>query len=365
MRNKIMRNKKHSLSSMELPKVFSLEKKIVPSDGYLYETMWDDEIDKMEAEAKPIRLKEKTIRGTKCHSNASEKDVREANIQKIDSCYLSEKNDTLKVEFTLKFLGNIDKPSACNSKDFHEKYREKIKDCNFEKLSERYAINIANARFLWKNRMGVCQLKTVVEILKPESYKGKWIFDSTKIQLNDFEKFSDDSEIRNNITMLSEKIEEAFSSDNNIKSSLLMKISAYAQIGFKQEIYPSQELVHRKDENEKSKILYHINEIAGLHSQKIGNAIRTIDTWYPDYKFLPIPVEPYGSVTNLDKAYRHDNDKDFYTLFKKFMNDEELEETEKLYVIAILIRGGVFNGKKEKSDSRKQKSQDQASKEEE
>ena len=53
-----------------------------------------------------------------------------------------------------------------------------------------------------------------------------------------------------------------------------------------------------------------------MHSQKIDNALRTVDTWYPESTELgPIAVEPYGSVTNRGKAYRQPKDKmDFYTL---------------------------------------------------
>ncbi len=61
----------------------------------------------------------------------------------------------------------------------------------------------------------------------------------------------------------------------------------------------------------KSKILYHVNDVAAMHSQKIGNAIRTIDTWYPDFEKhkKPIAIDPYGAVTNLGRAYRQPKQK--------------------------------------------------------
>ena len=45
-----------------------------------------------------------------------------------------------------------------------------------------------------------------------------------------------------------------------------------------------------------------------MHSQKIGNAIRTIDTWYPDAEF-PIAIEPYGAVTTMGRAFRQPKQK--------------------------------------------------------
>lgn len=41
-----------------------------------------------------------------------------------------------------------------------------------------------------------------------------------------------------------------------------------------------------------------------MHSQKVGNAIRTIDTWYAEEVAFPIAAEPYGAVTTLGTAFR-------------------------------------------------------------
>lgn len=84
-----------------------------------------------------------------------------------------------------------------------------------------------------------------------------------------------------------------------------------------------------------------------MHSQKIGNALRSIDTWYPDFEEVttgPIAIEPYGAVTNLGIAYRNPKNKsDFFTLFDKFARGEPLEtEAQEHYVMAVLVRGGVF-----------------------
>ncbi|MEI4850471.1 type I-F CRISPR-associated protein Cas7f/Csy3, partial [Klebsiella pneumoniae] len=89
---------------------------------------------------------------------------------------------------------------------------------------------------------------------------------------------------------------------------------AYALIGMGQEVYPSEELVFNKDKGngEKSKVLYAVDGIAAMHSQKLGNAIRTIDTWYPEFSDAhigPIAIEPFGAVTNLGKAFRSPKEK--------------------------------------------------------
>jgi CRISPR-associated protein Csy3 len=95
----------------------------------------------------------------------------------------------------------------------------------------------------------------------------------------------------------------------------------------------------------KSKTLYHVDGVAAIHSQKIGNAIRTIDTWYEGAEELgPIAVEPYGSVTTQGKAYRQPKQKlDFYTLLDSWLLKDQVPPVEQQhFVMAVLIRGGVF-----------------------
>ena len=132
------------------------------------------------------------------------------------------------------------------------------------------------------------------------------------------------------------------------RKSLFIDVESYALVGSGQEVYPSEEMVFDKGKEEKSKILYAVHDIAAMHSQKLSNAIRTIDTWYPafatDEGVGPIAIEPYGAVTALGKAFRNPKEKaDFYTLFDKYALGEPLDSVEEEhYVMAVLVRGGVF-----------------------
>jgi CRISPR-associated protein Csy3 len=123
-------------------------------------------------------------------------------------------------------------------------------------------------------------------------------------------------------------------------------VNAFVRVGAGQEVYPSQELILDKGNSKKSKTLYDVQGVAGIHSQKLGNALRTIDTWYPDAGegLGPIAVEPYGSVTSQGRAYRQPKQKvDFYTLLDRWLLKDETPALEQQhYVMANLIRGGVF-----------------------
>jgi CRISPR-associated protein Csy3 len=329
--------------------VLAFEKKLVPSDGFMYGTTWQER-NKPEAN-KSLELREKSVRGTisnrlkpaiKDDPLKLNAEVEKPNLQRVDSCALGEEQDTLKLHFTLKVLSGVQTPSACNNKAFNETYSQAANDYiaaeGFTTLAKRYAINIANARFLWRNRVGAENIEVQVKKLNKDSEKN-WTFDAIKIGLRDFETTTAD------IEDLAAEIAKALSGEEDF---LLLEIKAFAKIGFAQDVYPSEELVLDKStaKDKKSKILYHINNVAGMHSQKIGNALRTIDTWYPDYPEtqIPIAIEPYGAVTNLGTAYRNPKAKaDFFTLFDKLATGETLPtKNDEHYVMAVLVRGGVF-----------------------
>ncbi|QKI88151.1 type I-F CRISPR-associated protein Csy3 [Thiomicrorhabdus xiamenensis] len=330
--------------------VLAFEKKLVPSDAFMYGTNWAQKNDSKIKH--PLALKEKSVRGT--ISNRLKKalqsdpakldaEVEKANLQRVDSCSLNTEQDTLALTFTLKILSGVEQPSACNSEEFLQTYQQAAKDYidefGFKELARRYATNLANARFLWRNRIGAEQIEVQVKVLNQGS-DAQWTFNAL-----DFSTRSFDSEDRQ-VEELATQIAQALAGETDF---LLLEVNTFALVGMAQDVYPSEELVLDKSsaKGQKSKILYAVDGQAAMHSQKIGNALRCVDTWYPDYEEVntgPIAVEPYGAVTNLGKAYRAPKQKaDFFTLFDRFALGEELDNAdEQHYVMAVLVRGGVF-----------------------
>lgn len=327
--------------------VLAFEKKLVPSDGYMYGTSWDDR-----TRTSALKLIEKSVRGTISNrlKPAIQKDpvklnaeVEKANLQRVDACALAPEQDTLKLHFTLKVLGGIAQPSACNNSLFKESYSAAVHDYlgseGCKELARRYALNIANARFLWRNRVGAENIEVQVNALNKNAQKS-WTFDATAFSTRHF------NDTDKSVDELAERIATALASDDNF---LMLDINCFVQVGRAQEVYPSEELVLDKGKGNKSKILYSVNDIAAMHSQKIGNALRTIDTWYPEFEDEkssagPIAIEPYGAVTNLGKAYRTPAAKqDFYSFFDDWARGGQLNRIEdQHYVMAVLVRGGVF-----------------------
>ena len=322
--------------------VLAYEKKLVLSDGYMYGTTWENRYE----EATPLALVEKSVRGTISNrlKPAEKSDpaklnarIESANPKCVDSCTLSYGQDTLKLTFSIKVLSGVENPSACNNAAFNQKYNEVakryIEEKQFTVLAERYAMNIANGRFLWRNRLGAEKLE-----IKVHADGREWTFDGYDFSLKNFENTEPVKDLANMIA-------EALCGK---RKSLFIDVESYALVGSGQEVYPSQEMVFDKGKEEKRKILYAVHDIAAMHSQKLSNAIRTIDTWYPafatDEGVGPIAIEPYGAVTTLGKAFRNPKEKaDFYTLFDKYALGEPLDSVEEEhYVMAVLVRGGVF-----------------------
>lgn len=328
---------------MKTPSVLAFEKKLSVSDAFFYQKN-----SKKEEEAIPLTIQKKSLRGTISNrlkdKIASDEDkineeIQKPNLQKVDFSTLDNDKDTLVVSWSLKVLSFDGIPCVCNNKDYQEKINELMNDYIHEtglrELSKRYAINIANARWLWRNRMGAKNIEVHVNSQCKDGSPVSLKFDSLSLKMNDF------SSQDKNINKLASLIETGLQG----KELIILQISAYAKIGYGQEVFPSQELVL----DTKGKFLFQINEITGMHSQKIGNAIRSIDTWYMENAKFPIPIEPYGAVTSMGHAFRQPKNKtDFYTLLDNWMiKDKKPSIEDQHFIAAVLIRGGVF-GENEK-----------------
>lgn len=328
--------------------VLAFERKLANSDAVMAAGNWGNRGNTDGWIA--IQVHEKSVRGTVSNrfkaaevSDPTKLDakIQNANLQTVDVAALPFGSDTLRVTFTLRVLGDLITPSACNEPDYQAELADKINGYigqhAFTELANRYAENVANGRFLWRNRVGAEEIEVRVT-----HEQETWLFDSHNYNIRQFTAPSGD------LLKLAEVIRQGLLG----KKVAFITVNAFVRLGAGQEIFPSQEMVMGGGKGDKSKFLYHLNGVAAMHSQKIGNALRTIDTWYPNAGEIgPIAIEPYGSVTNRGTAYRQPKDKmDFYNLLDAWIEkDKAPSEDQQHYVIATLIRGGVF-GKTDKKE---------------
>ncbi|WP_339806785.1 type I-F CRISPR-associated protein Csy3, partial [uncultured Marinobacter sp.] len=335
-------------NTLKTASVLAFERKLDPSDALFFAGTWNsrDQSDTWS----PVSLREKSVRGT-ISNRLKTKDqdpakldaaIEYPNLQTVDVATLPSDGDTLMARFTLRVLGGAGTPSACNNAEYQEKLLSVVggyvSNQGFSELAARYAFNLANGRFLWRNRIGAESVEVHVSQLKDGSAANSWTFNALELSLRGFEV---PTAAKGDLASLTEVIAGGLSG----KSHVLLEIRAFVRLGNGQEVFPSQELILDRGRGDKSRTLYDINGVAGIHSQKLGNALRTIDTWYPSEEDLgPIAVEPYGSVTTQGKAYRQPKQKvDFYSLLDNWITkDKEPPIEQQHFVMATLIRGGVF-----------------------
>lgn len=334
--------------------VLAFERKLDPSDALMYAGNWDERNNILNWPA--ITINEKSVRGTISNRRKTkdqdpaklDADIEKPNLQAVDIAALPAGADTLKVQFTLRVLAGTGQPSACNNMAYRQKLEQTVigywKANGFSELARRYAYNLANGRFLWRNRIGAEQVEVNVTRLVNGRAENQWIFDALTLSLRDF---STPGKAEDDLAALTKLIAEGLQDDGHV----LLQVTAFVRVGAGQEVFPSQELILDRGRGDKSKTLYEVDKTAAIHSQKIGNALRTIDTWYPEIEdgtdsdtLGPIAIEPYGSVTTQGKAYRQPKKgKDFYSLLDNWvLKDKTPDIGDQHYVIAVLIRGGVF-----------------------
>lgn len=327
-------------TAVKTASVLAFERKLATSDAVMFSGHWQSE------RWQPIRIQEKAVRGTISNrlKNALASDpakldseIQKANLQRVDVAALPADADTLQVKFTLRVLGNLSTPSVCNDRIYQTELQQVIdgyiSEHGFAELAHRYATNLANGRFLWRNRIGAEKITVKVKGSK------LWEFDAYDFALRDFTAKDD------KLKELAKEIEKGLCG----KGFVLLNVEAQVLLGAGQEIFPSQELVLDSNST-KSRLLYQVDNVAGMHSQKIGNAVRTIDTWHSYVEELgAIAVEPYGSVTSRGVACRQPKEKmDFYTLLDNWVTKGQTPDVDQQhYVMAVLIRGGVFGEKSE------------------
>jgi len=345
---------------ISLPSVLAFERKLEVSDGLMYAGLFknrgleyaenDQKKEKKLWQEIPITTRKN--RSTQSAEGISDekKTVPNPVASGDDQAVIPSGCDTLKISWTMRIIGNVGKPFSCNEAKFETAITEKVSEFKEEGLKDlafRYAYNIANGRFLWRNRVCAENVEIQVSINNQEE---PLIFNAYDFSLLKFETKKDDEDIQKIEDViyqgLMDKTGEKFSS---------IKVNAFVKLDESQQIFPSQEM----NMGEKGKTLFQLNNCAAMHNVKIGNAIRTIDTWYGDNAIAkaegkdktesvtikdkhPIAIEPYGSVTQRGLAHRP-NKNDLYTLMLGWINKKEISDNDKKYVVANLIRGGVFS----------------------
>lgn len=346
--------------------VLSFQRGFVMSDAVLNNLFADAR------PASPVQVVRHGIRGTQ-NVNKSAKETSTAgdtkrqevsNIQETDSAKLHPEASAMQACFGIRFLNLDNALFACapgkDDKDF-EAFRDSItafierakNSQGLAEVSNRYARNILNGRWLWRNRL----LAKTVAVSVTQGHDAQALcagVDALKLPLNDFDAYRPEE------LALGKIIADGLSG-NPVAT---LNVSATVDFGMTGaiEVFPSQNYLSDKPRGF-ARSLYCVGKsaavdntqgirvmgTAALRDQKVANAIRTIDTWYPDYEqngCKPIPVEPNGASLEAQRFFREIGDKknksSAFDIIKA-LNITDPDSPQGMFFIACLVRGGVFS----------------------
>ncbi len=250
-----------------------------------------------------------------------------ANVSNGDEAYLVSTTDVLRVAGSFTVIPTVKQKTyhfSSGDKDVIESLESLFAtigdDQNINKeVFALYAKQILNGSWLWRNLALSATVDIVVDVEDPRT--GNIVEENVSTA-----------------ETLSEYMSDSFSGVSlyrfNVRADIKMAAGNGAQV------FPSQEFV------DGPKQLLKINgNQAAFRDTKVWNAIRTIDTWYPEYSTYnrPIAVETLGANKDLGIKLRVKNG--FIDIMLKAVSDgiSALSHEDKLFCAAVIHRGGVYS----------------------
>lgn len=352
----------------KLPGVLAFNRCHVVTDGEMFSRLPD-------GNDEPIPVIRHGIRGTQNVNDGKGNDSQKiaaggerniANIQMTETAKLDPKAEALVVRFGIAQLDIASSLDACVGADREsgKMMRATIDDFvarakpsdGLMEVARRYARNIANGRWLWRNR----SIASAIEInVVKKSGEMLATFDARSIPLDNFDNYQAGEHAVAH--------ELAAQMKGESYNGLVVEAVVTLRVAGNVEVFPSQNYVERKPDGFARPLykLGHPNPVdlkspgaftdtrvtgyAALRDQKIFNAIRTIDTWYQAYEDtgFPIPVEPLGANLGQQEFYRKGKSSSFEMLKRLVQIDPN--SPEGMFCIAALDRGGVY-GESDKNE---------------
>lgn len=345
-----------------LPSIFSIFRGLTVTDALFF-----NEID---GRLSPMPVLRHGIRGTQNVNEVTGTGRDPNNVQVTESAKTDTNAQAVVVKFGMHSKSVMDLIAAC-SKDAAitdapaksvadygvvlRDFIERAADAKaIDELAHRYARNVLNGRWLWRNR-DAQDLQELTIVVKSN---GVVVADVTAFDIP-LNTFGDYSEAEQDVArILAEGFKGALTSSLEVTARLVHRSQGV------QEVYPSQNLLMGKPKGF-ARSLYKVGEPmdpptdndlrrlgqAALRDQKVANALRTFDTWYaafnPDFP-RPISVEPNGANIGVGEFFRADKTSAFVML--KNIANTDPTSAEGLFVLATIIRGGVFSESKSAAD---------------
>jgi len=334
-------SKNNTIVLKELPTV-AFNKRTVVSDALFYNLHEDGHLS-------PVKVLRHKINATKTDGDSV------GNVQTTDTAKTEPDAKGLRIAFSIRFLPmaleGMLKSCFGKNEDVMRQLLEQFttnarsSSAGLEDIANRYARNILNGRWLWRNRALSNQI--TINVFN-EDKKLLAATNAKNVSLHHFNDFSEQEKA----------LGQYIISSLNGNASETYHVEADILFGFtgSVEVYPTQNMLTEKVSGS-AKSLYRLGPSgppqkditymgqAAFRDTKINNALRTFDTWYNDFpkRNRPIPVEFTGANLEHRVFFRSDSTSAFNLL--KNIGTIDPNSDEGKFLQACFIRGGVFAGK--------------------
>lgn len=320
----------------------------------------------------PIEVLEKGVRGQSAEDKAKNPGL--SNPQSVEYAIVPQGHDGVRLTFSARFMPFSLTPQSCNNTDVVSAYERLTSSYRaaggYRTLAALYVWNVANARFAWRNRFQSDEMTVTVE----SEETGRLVFSPDLLSLEvpatlDQLAIAERSGNADGVEALIDEITHGLSNEDREASTIRVRWDAAMEPG--QEVFPSQEYVRESlADKQLSRVMAKLPTFhrgrelmqGSVHSQKIGAALRHIDVWHGSETHpYPVAVNPYAGVQETGAVLRDPKSKrSFYDLRAKAADligsVEAAETAEQIpgdahFVIANLVRGGVFGSSKKKAEA--------------
>jgi len=287
------------------------------------------------------------------------RNITDSNPTRQEYCELDTDNDTLVVKFNVRFLPlTSENLHACSNELFRKimDVKTKVGEKSFiDNIAYRIATNLVNARAAGRN-LSVRQMCRGLMYVRIDELNGMsntinktWYFHedefgSEKINQLGFDYHCD------KISEIAERIGKVVFNENNSCDVVKFRVIYGIRGEINCPVFGGQSFPDDKVNSSKTKLSL-IFDKTGTDNQvcisamKVGNAIRTIDTWYSKYNVddcnYILPINPYGQCREGMDAFRLGQE-DYFSIQKNIAKGKNCSETEMLFFLAVLMRGGLL-----------------------
>lgn len=311
-----------------------------------------------------LGIREEPLRGMNATMKTKEDEKTKAVLQVVESSELAPGDDTLVLQGKILVNVALARTQSCNIAAYSAKhgvvFAGAVADGVVKELALRYAMTLAAGNWGWRNALESDTITVAVHWTAAKEAHRATFTDFLLADENTFDieqpQYADHKPA---ILELAGAIEAAFTRKGP-GFGTIFTVTGMFRMGIGARVYPSQEWASTLMQAASkanweggkgvtrtlAKLTKNGLPQAIINNRKVGNALRTIDTWYADdVQGAPIAAEPFGASSHQNVAHRSSDKLSLFGMVKSINDGVKLTREQVLFYMACVIRGGVYGGK--------------------